>query len=150
MRFLSSILLAVVLLACEGPEGPTGPAGPEGPPGPPGAPAEGILIEQRLSGSAYDEDGNITILDSRITPKTFRALYLKVDLGGGQVGYIPLDYLLVYAVSIVPEELESETPTVLVAEGGIVISDPEGVLFVAAFESFLDGATLNLAILVSA
>ena len=156
MRFPGSILIAVVLVACAGPEGPTGPAGPEGPAGPagppglPGAPAEGIIIEKSLSASAYDEDGYITILDSRITPKTFRALYLKVDLGGGQVGYVPLDYLLVYVVSLIPEELEFETPVVIVAEGGMGISDPRGILFAAPLESFLDGATLNLAILVSA
>ena len=132
MRFLSSILLAVVLLACEGPEGPTGPQGPAGPPGPP---AEGILIEQRLSASAYDEDGDIVIRDSRITPKTFRALYLAVGFGDQQA-YIPLDYLLVYGVSLTPEELEFETPVVAVGEGVMVITDAERVLFGEDLDAF--------------
>ena len=58
--------------------------GPEGPAGPQGPPAEGILIETHLSVSAYDESGILTIQDSRITPKTFRALYLKLDFGADQ------------------------------------------------------------------
>ena len=106
------LLLPVFLLACEGPEGSVG---PEGPPGPQGPPAEGILIEKRLSESAYDENGIITIADRRITPTSFRTVYLKLDFGGGQVGYLPLDYLLVYSVSLTIEELELETPIVNLA-----------------------------------
>ena len=122
--------------------------GPEGPAGPQGLPAEGILIEIHLSASTYDESGQvITIQDSRITPKTFRALYLKVDFGAGQVVYVPLDYFLVYAVSVAPEALEGETPVLAVFEGVLVITDPNQVLLVAAFA--VAGVTVNLVVLVS-
>lgn len=149
MRLLCSGLLAVFLIACEGPAGPAGPEGPPGPAGPQGPPAEGILIEKRISVSAYDETGTIRIVDSRITPESFRAVYLKVDLGGGQVGYVPLDYLLIYSVSLTPEALELDTPVVFVAEGGMAIVDPEGTLFGVALEAYLAGGDISLAILVA-
>ena len=137
-----------------GPEGEVGPMGPEGPAGPQGLPAEGILIEIHLSASTYDESGEvITIQDSRITPKTFRALYLKVDYGvdygAGEVAYLPLDYLLVYAVSVVPEALELETPVLAVAEGVLVITDPNQDLLVAALDIRAAGFAVNLVVLVS-
>ena len=124
-----------------------GPGGEVGPRGPQGLPAEGILIEIHLSASTYDESGVITIQDSRITPKTFRALYLKVDFGAGEVAYVPLDYLLVFSVSLVPEALELETPVLAVLEGLLVITDPNQDLLVVAFA--VAGVTVNLAVLVS-
>ena len=150
--YLSILSLSLVgIVSCEGPEGqvgPRGPMGPEGPAGPQGLPAEGILIEIHLSASTYDESGEvIAIQDSRITPKTFRALYLKVDFGAGEVAYVPLDYLLVFSVSLVPEALELETPVLAVLEGLLVITDPNQDLLVVAFA--VAGVTVNLAVLVS-
>ena len=74
-----------------------------------------------------NEDGNIFIEDDRITPTTFQALYLKAglpNLGSDAVVYMPLDYLLVYAVSIVPEGNELETPILTIVEGMLLIVDP--------------------------
>ena len=146
------------LVACEGPAGPMGPVGPQGPQGEigprgeTGPPREGVVIERQLSRSLYDEDGNIFIEDDRITPTTFQALYLKAgfpNLGSDAVVYMPLDYLLVYAVSIVPEENELETPLLVVAEGFLLIIDSNRDLLSVAVESFFDGMNVDLAILVS-
>ncbi len=142
-------MLAFGLVACEGPAGPMGPAGPQGPQGEIGPPREGIIIEWKLSISSYDEDGNIFIEDDRITPTTFRALYLKADLGPDQVAYIPLDYLIVFAVSLAPETEEWETPILGITEGMLLIVDPNRDLLAAAIESFFDGVDVDLAILVS-
>ena len=145
-------MLAFGLVACEGPAGPMGPVGPQGPQGETGPPREGIIIEQRLSRSLYDEDGNIIIEDDRITPTTFQALYLKAafpDLGPDAVAYMPLDYLIVYAVSLVPEENELETPLLVVAEGMCLIMDPNRDLLAVALESLFDGVDVDLAILVA-
>ena len=151
-------MLAFGLIACEGPAGPMGPAGPQGaqgeigPQGETGPPREGIIIERQLSRSLYDADGNIFIEDDRITPTTFQALYLKAafpDLGPDAVAYVPLDYLLVSAVSIVPEENELETPVLFIVEGLLLIIDPNRDLLAAAIESLFDGVDVDLAILVS-
>ena len=157
-------MLAFGLVACEGPAGPMGPAGPQGPQGEvgpqgeigprgeTGPPREGIIIERQLSRSLYDADGNIVIEDARITPTTFQALYLKAafpNLGSDAVAYMPLDYLLVFAVSIVPEEDELETPIVTIIEGMLWITDPNRDLLAVALESYFDGIDVNLAILVS-
>ena len=145
-------ILAFGLVACEGPAGPMGPVGPQGPQGETGPPKEGIIIEQRLSRSLYDEDGNIFIEDDRITPTTFQALYLKAafpNLGPDAVAYVPLDYLIVSAVSIIPEENELETPVLVVAEGFLLIIDSNRDLLAAAIASFFDGVDVDLAILVS-
>ena len=145
-------MLTFVLVACEGPAGPMGPVGPQGPQGEIGPPREGIIIEQRLSRSLYDEDGNILIEDDRITPTTFQALYLKAvfpNLGPDAVAYVPLDYLIVSAVSIIPEENELETPVLVVAEGFLLIIDSNRDLLAAAIASFFDGVDVDLAILVS-
>ena len=158
MRSILTLLAAMVLISCEGPAGPMGPAGPQGEKGetgaqgeqgPPGPLTEGTLIEHQLSMSAYDETGTITVEDSRITPTTFRALYLKLNLGDGQVAYVPLDYLLMYGVSVLPEELETETPILIVADGVLLIGDPEGQLFGAALVTFLEGGVATIAVLVS-
>ena len=139
MRFLCGGLLAVFLIACEGPAGPAGPEGPQGPSGPQGAPAEGILIEKSISASAYNEDGVITIRDSRITPESFRAVYVKVE-GDGWTEYYVLDYMLIYWLW--DQELETSPPAVVVAEGVVALVDPDRTLVEA-----LDGN--NLAILVA-
>ena len=141
-----------LVVACEGPAGPMGPQGETGPRGEIGPPRAGIIIEQRLSRSLYDEDGNILIEDDRITPTTFQALYLKAafpNLGPDAVAYMPLDYLIVSAVSLIPEENELETPVLVVAEGMLLIMDPNRDLLAAAIESFFDGVDVDLAILVS-
>ena len=142
-------MLAFGLVACEGPAGSMGPQGLQGEIGPP---REGIIIEQRLSRSLYDEDGKILIEDNRITPTTFQALYLKAafpNLGPDAVAYVPLDYLIVSAVSIIPEENELETPVLVVAEGFLLIIDSNRDLLAAAIGSFFDGVDVDLAILVS-
>lgn len=151
-------MLAFGLVACEGPAGPMGPVGSQGPQGEigprgeTGPPREGVIIERQLSRSLYDADGNIIIEDDRITPTTFQALYLKAafpDLGPDAVAYMPLDYLIVYAVSLVPEENELETPLLVVAEGFLLIVDSNRDLLAVAIESFFDGMNVDLAILVS-
>ena len=107
MRIALLVVLAVgVLVGCEGPAGPMGPEGSQGPPGaqgPPGPSTVGVLIEQSLSMSAYNETGEIIIRDSRITPQTFRLLYLKLVFED-ETSYIPLDYLLLNGVSVSPPE----------------------------------------------
>ena len=62
---------------------------------------------------------------------------------------MPLDYLIVYAVSLIPEENELETPLLVVAEGMLLIVDPNRDLLAVALGSFFDGIDVNLAILVS-
>ncbi len=157
MRSSFSVLFALLafgLVACEGPVGPMGPAGPQGeigpqgPQGETGPPREGVIIEWSLSNSSYDEDGSILIEDDRITPTTFQALYLT-DFGPDQVAYMPLDYLIVFVVSLAPEEDEWETPILAIAEGMLVIVDPNKDLLATALESFLEGVDVDLAILVS-
>ncbi len=145
-------MLAFGLVACEGPAGPMGPAGPQGPQGETGPPRGGIIIERQLSRSLYDEDGDIFIEDERITPTTFQALYLKTaltHLGPDAVAYMPLDYLIISAVSIIPEQDELETPFLVVGEGSLLIVDSNRVLLSIAIESLFDGVDVDLAILVS-
>ena len=147
--YLSILSLSLVgIVSCEGPEGEVGPRGPMGPEGPAG-PQGGILIEIHFSASSYDESGNIVIRDSRITPKTFRALYLKINNPDEGDAYAPLDYLLIYGVSVVPEALEGETPILGVFEGVLVITDPNQDLLAAVLEQRAAGFTVNLAVLVS-
>ena len=168
-------MLAFGLVACEGPAGPMGPVGPQGPQGETGSPGEigpqgetgspgeigpqgetgppreGVIIERQLSRSLYDADGNIFIEDDRITPTTFQALYLKttfLNLGSDAVAYIPLDYLIVFVVPLVPQEAELETPLLAIVEGGLAIVDPNRVLLTAALEDE-DEVDVDLAILVS-
>ncbi len=170
-RFFSlSALLALGLVACEGPagpmgsagphgetgqqgeigpQGPQGEAGPQGPQGEKGPPREGIIIEWQLSNSSYDVDGNILIEDERITPTTFQALYLMADFGRDRVAYMPVDYLLVFAVSLALEEDEWETPVLAITEGALLIVDPNKDLLATALELLLEGVDVDLAILVS-
>ena len=172
---LFSALLIFPLAACEGPAGPMGPQGEIGPqgqqgevgrqgePGPPGErgpqgetgprgeagpPAKGVIVEWRLSSSSYD-GANIFIEDERITPKTFRVLYLQADFGSEIVAYVPLDYLLVSEVSILPEGDELETPVLAVSEGGLLIIDPNRQLLAIALGFLLEDADVDLAVLVS-
>ena len=148
MPFLFAILAVGVLVGCEGPAGPMGPEGAQGPPGPPGPSSESVLIEQSLSMAAYNETGEIVIEDSRITPKTFRLLYLKLEFDN-QVTYFPLEYLLVNGVSVSPEAEELGTPTLVIEDGRLAISDPDGGLFGVALLSFMAGATASMVVLVA-
>ena len=59
------------------------------------------------------------------SPENLRVLYLKADFGSDIVAYVPLDYLLVSEVSILPEGDELETPVLAVSEGGLLIIDPQ-------------------------
>ena len=94
-------------------------------------------------------DGNIAIEDESISPTTFQALFLKVDFGPDRVAYMPVDYLLVFAVSLALEEDEWETPILAITEGRLLIVDPNKDLLATALELLLDGVEVNLAILVS-
>lgn len=146
MRSILPILL-LGIVACEGPTGPQGKPGPAGEQGEKGSPSTGTIIEKRIDLSAYDEDGFIFIEDERINPESFRALYLKLEFSEGDV-FIPLDYLLIYSVSLIAEALEGETPILIIGNGGLGISDPEGILFDAAISGYLRGTSITLAILV--
>ena len=148
MPFLFAILAVAVLVGCEGPAGPMGPEGAQGPPGPRGPSSESVLIEQPLSIAAYNETGEIIIADSRITPKTFRLLYLKLEFDN-QTAFFPLEYLLISGVSISPEAEELGTPVLIVEDGLLAISDPDGGLFGAALLSFMVGATASMVVLVA-
>lgn len=139
-------LVALSLVSCEGPAGPVGPVGPQGEPGPP---REGTIIEWKLSNSSYDREGNILIEDERITPTSFQALYLKANFGTNRVAYIPIEYLIVFAVSLAPEEDEWETPVLALTEGALLILDPNQDLLATAREFLLEGLDVDLAILVS-
>ena len=155
MRSLFTVLAVLVLVGCEGPAGPMGPEGAQGAQGtqgaqgPPGPSSESILIEQPLSMSAYNETGEIIIRDRRITPQTFRLLYLKLVFED-ETSYIPLDYLLLNGVSVSPpEDAGSGTPVLILEDGRLTISDPEMVLFGAALLTFLVGADASMVVLVA-
>ena len=159
MRIALPVVLAIAfLVGCEGPAGPMGPQGTQGqegsqgPPGaqgPPGPSTVGVLIEQPLSMSAYNETGEIIIRDSRITPQTFRLLYLKLAFEN-EVVYFPLDYLMLSGVSVTPEDGGSGTPVLILEDGRLIISDPEGGLFVGALILFMVGADASMVVLVAA
>ena len=131
-----------------GPQGEPRPQGETGPRGEAGPPAEGVIIEWRLSSSSYD-GGNIFIEDERITPNTFRVLYLQADFGFEIVAYVPLDYLLVSEVSILPEGDELQTPVLALSEGGLLIIDPNRQLLAIALGFLLEDADVGLAVLVA-
>lgn len=94
-------------------------------------------------------DGIIAIEDERITPTTFQSLYLMADFGPDRVAYMPVDYLLVFAVSLALEEDEWETPILAITEGRLLIADPNKDLLETVQELLLNGVEVNLAILVS-
>ncbi len=146
-----SALSALCLVACEGPAGPMGPEGPQGPQGPQGEmgpPREGIIIERRLSESLYDEDNFIIIEDERITPVTFRAFYLKLNNFGsaGAVAYLPVEYVIVFDVSLLNEDQEWETPRLAVMDGRLLIEDTRRSLLETVGSLLGD---VDLAVLVS-
>ena len=62
---------------------------------------------------------------------------------------MPLDYLMVSAVSIVPEAQELETPTLAVAAGVLLIQDRYRDLLTVAVESFAGEVLVHLAVLVA-
>ena len=80
-------LLTLSLVACEGPAGPMGPPGEPGPRGeaalseepsiPRVPPEEWVLIEQTMEDLNQPSSGLHFIRDNRITPTSFRALYVK-------------------------------------------------------------------------
>ena len=158
MKLLSVVAFSLSLVGCEGPAGPMGPEGAQGregtqgaqgAQGPPGLSSESVLIEQPLSMTAYNETGEIIIRDSRITPKTFRLLYLKFAFDN-QVIYIPLDYLLISGVSVSPpEDAGSGTPVLILEDGRLTISDPERGLFGVALITFMVGADASIVVLVA-
>ena len=148
MPFLFAVLVVLALVGCEGPAGPMGPTGAQGPQGPPGPSSVGVLIEQPLSMSDYNETGEIIIRDDRISPQTFRLLYLKLVFED-EVAYFPLDYLMLNGVSVTPEAEDSGTPILILEDGSLAISDPERGLFGVALISFMVGAEASMVVLVA-
>lgn len=146
-----SALSAFYLGACQGPAGPEGQMGPQGPQGPQGEtgpPREGVIIERRLSESLYDEDNYIIIEDERITPVTFRAFYLKLNNFGsvGTAAYLPVEYVIVFDVSLLDEDQEWETPRLAVMDGRLLIEDTRRSLLETAGPLL---GEVDLAVLVS-
>ena len=143
-----SALSAPYLVACEGPAGPEGPVGPRGPQGEMGPTREGIIIERRLSESLYDEDNYIIIEDERITPVTFRAFYLKLNNFGsvGTAAYLPVEYVIVFDVSLLGEDQEWETPRLAIMDGRLLIEDTRRSLLETAGPLL---GEVDLAVLVS-
>ena len=143
-----SALSAPYLVACEGPAGPEGPVGPQGPQGEMGPTREGIIIERRLSESLYDEDNYIIIEDERITPVTFRAFYLKLNNVGsvGTAAYLPVEYVIVFDVSLLGEDQEWETPRLAIMDGRLLIEDTRRSLLETAGPLL---GEVDLAVLVS-
>ena len=139
LRFFLFVLLAFSFGACEGPMGPAGPTGSQGPQGdqgPPGPRRDEVAIELAFSGSSYNEDNQILIEDSRITPTSFRLVYIKGMLTGVEI-YVPLDYL-------------SLNFNVVLSEGVLVLTDPDLVILDLAQRVFADDlSSMRLVILVS-
>ena len=151
-RFTFILMFAVVSFACEGKVGPTGPAGAQGPAGPAGpagpqgdtGPAgprgpQGVapavqFLEVVITARSYTSDGFIRIADRRINPGSFDGLYLKTVRDGIAI-YTPLDYVMIAGIGRNPTT-RITTPFVSIAEGALVIIDPE--------RSILEGVnTLN-------
>lgn len=129
-RFASVLgIVFFSVVACEGPMGPRGERGPQGEQGERGLSLREIfIIERRITSSLYDEDNLIWIEDSRITPTTFQALYLKVlrhnpDTGIDEELYIPLDYFLILQVAIRAEWEEQNTLAISISDGLLFIRD---------------------------
>ena len=126
-RIAALLCMAWLLMGCEGPEGPTGPVGQKGEKGEkgdkgdPGVVEEAILVKVPITRDSYDSDNHITIADARITPTTFRLVYLEL----GEYGSIPLEYLVILDVSLKPEADEWFTTIVRVYDGRLVVEDPE-------------------------
>ncbi len=139
LRFFLFVLLAFSFGACEGPMGPAGPTGPQGPQGdqgPPGPRRDEVAIELAFSRSSYDEDNQILIADSRITPTSFRLVYIKGMLSGAEI-YVPLDYL-------------AQNFSVVLSNGVLVLTDPGLLILNLAQRVFADNlSSIRLVILVS-
>ena len=139
LRFFLFVLLAFSFGACEGPMGPAGPTGPQGPPGdqgPPGPRRDEVAIELAFSTSSYNEDNQILIEDSRITPTSFRLVYIKGMLSGAEI-YVPLDYL-------------AQNFGIVLSNGVLVLTDPGLVILDLAQRVFADNlSSIRLVILVS-
>ena len=139
LRFFLFVLLAFSFGACEGPMGPAGPTGPQGPPGdqgPPGPRRDEVAIELAFSTSSYNEDNQILIEDSRITPTSFRLVYIKGILSGAEI-YVPLDYL-------------AQNFGIVLSNGVLVLTDPSLVILDLAQRVFADNlSSIRLVILVS-
>ena len=143
-RFTFILMFAVVSFACEGKVGPTGPAGSRGPAGPQGAKGDPgpagargpagpagpqgvapsvLFLEVVLTARSYSSDGIIRISDRRINPRSFDGLYMKTGSGGRSI-YTPLDYVMIAGLGLSPTT-RAQTPWVSIAEGVLVIIDPE-------------------------
>ena len=146
-RFTFILMFAVVSFACEGKVGPTGPAGARGPAGPQGAKGDpgpagargpagpagpqgvapaALYLDFVITARSYSSDGYISISDRRINPRSFDGLYLKTVSRGTSI-YTPLDYVMIAGLGIRPTT-RIQTPFVSIAEGALVIIDPERVI----------------------
>ena len=135
MRFLLTVVLAVVLIGCEGSEGPMGPPGPQGatgsqgPPGPRGATGSPgpdgeiqiIHVERDIDFRFYDSDNRIMIDDPRITPDTFLGLYVKIYVSTVEF-IVPVPYVAP-AVAMEPFAVATDLILVMVAPGSLLVSD---------------------------
>ena len=148
--------LCLVTFGCEGPMGPAGPMGPQGEKGdqgPAGATREAIIIERALTPDLYDPEGAIVIQDARITPTTFRVLYLKTIIQGDDVLtiYMPVDYILASVGAPVLSPEAFQLPVLSVSNGSLLILDPQRILLQSVEETLRtnDNYSITLAILVS-
>ena len=78
---LSALAALLILLAVSGCEGPMGPMGPMGPRGPAGHVDEGTFIRVgHMTRALYDGLGRIIVEDRRISPTSYRGVYIRVSL----------------------------------------------------------------------
>lgn len=130
-----------------GERGERGERGPQGLRGEPGNSLDGTFISVKLSDALYDENGGITISDSRITPERYRGIFIGLipeeEFGGeDEAGYFPLDHLF------------SDNLFVMVGNGGVFISDPDQLLlgfaltFTLLFIEDIDEVTLSILIVI--
>lgn len=99
MRRIVPLLLvcALVLVACAGERGPEGPMGPQGDPRSASQSdvAAQVFIERSRSDLALlEDDGTYTIIDERITPESYRGLYVKGSSSGSPIIVPLMDMLL--------------------------------------------------------
>lgn len=101
------VLLAALLIACEGPPGPTGPQGvpgPQGERGERGAPGRTTVapgtrqMDFLINGAMYDNSGHIWIRDHSIKAESFLGAFVYVlsPIEGSRPEYMPLEYAIVY------------------------------------------------------
>lgn len=124
---LSALAALWILLAVSGCEGPAGPMGPMGPRGPAGHVDEGTFIRVgHLTRALFDGLGRIIVEDRRISPTSFRGIYIRVSID--ERGYTTyFKTLPFYDISI--------------SEGKLIIHDENHVLI--NYRDHLKGFSLS-------